>query len=170
MLHHWCLKQGKLIASIKASEHCLWSVCILKDGSIATSSADGSVSIWGGSFAKQNHVVAHSNCVTTIIPDHFYNGFITTSYDGTVKRWDKNGCLISEFHGHQERVWSVDIDKKTQNIVSVSADNSMILWDNKGNKLKQVFFNDMPIACCINSSFDRIVIGHESGEITWQRL
>jgi WD40 repeat protein len=104
--------------------------CSDKDGFIAASSKNNTVSIWqsNGDFIRT--LKGHRAVVRDIAlaPDGTLAA--SASDDGTVKLWQRNSYLLRSLEGHQDTVWSIAVSPDSETVASLAAGGTLILWQN----------------------------------------
>lgn len=108
--------------------------CSDKDGFIAASSKNNTVSIWqnDGNFIRT--LKGHRAVIRDIAlaPDGTLAA--SASDDGTVKLWQRNSYLLRPLEGHQDTVWSIAVSPDSETVASLAAGGTLILWQNNAQR------------------------------------
>ncbi|NET57181.1 MAG: hypothetical protein F6K47_13765 [Symploca sp. SIO2E6] len=122
----------------RSEAHRSWinSVNFSPDGKvIATSSADGTITLWHKDGEQLNSFQRHTDTVNSVSfsPDGLI--LATGSADGTVKLWSLDGEQLDSFQGHTNTVNSLSFSPDGQILTTSSADGTVKLWSLDGKLL-----------------------------------
>ncbi len=102
---------------------------------VATTSEDGTVTIWSINGGRLVNLVGHRGAVSSVAFSPDGRQLVTASADGTVRVWSASGRELIALRGHQERVDSATFSPNGQLIVSAAHDRTARVWQREGGEL-----------------------------------
>ncbi|KAI7938138.1 hypothetical protein MJO28_015058 [Puccinia striiformis f. sp. tritici] len=165
-----------------SSEH-ISSACFADQRTLATGSADSTISLWrfawlanGGAHLQQIEVLrGHSAPITCIVASRTLSIVVSGAEDGLAMIWDLNRALLVHSLPHSNPVSFAAISESTGDIATCSQ-NTVRVWSINGDLLSTLSTShhttDAITACCwsLAEVNPLLVTGHRAGKLMfWQR-
>jgi len=140
----WFRKSNEYLSAFPAST--VLTLIELKDGTLATGSADTTIKLWDRNGFCLKIFTGHKGSVLTLI--ELKDGNLASgSYDNTIKLWNRKGSCLKTFKGHKDLVRTPEgsfftpsvltlIELKDGTLASGSGDHTIKLWNQRGSCLK----------------------------------
>ncbi|KAJ1550751.1 hypothetical protein HK096_005225, partial [Nowakowskiella sp. JEL0078] len=114
------------VQTLTGHTQAVWSVIILKNGSILSASADKTIKLWSRDGKLLNNYVGHTDAIRGLVSLE-YDSFLSCSNDGSIRIWNISGSCIAELVGHSSFVYSVGVLQSGE-IVSSGEDRTVRVW------------------------------------------
>ncbi|HEY1066963.1 MAG TPA: WD40 repeat domain-containing protein, partial [Pirellulales bacterium] len=151
-------------------------IAFFKDGTVATSSLDRSISIWDLTTRKERFVLAppkteEGDCgihSLAISPDEKY--ILTGCGDGVARLWDvSTRKLAKSLKGHDETVLSVAFAPAAGRALTASLDGTLIRWDLESGKFERTPRNSYrPTSLVRFSSDGKNLLTADQDAVSWR--
>lgn len=162
----WDVESVRLLHSIRGHDGGVLSVSVV-DNMAFTSSADGTVRVWGlpqGDSIECLH--GHSDSVKCIAVSNDAQMVASGSFDRTVRVWflasgRLQHCVI--FEGHNDVIWCIGLTRDKTKAVSGASDRTVRVWDIQSQKCLHVLMHhDNVKALVLTSDSNRLISSDHS--------
>lgn len=112
-------------------EHTGWvgGIAFAPDGTLATSSADGTVKFWDATGKLQHTLKAHDDIVSAVAFSKDGIRFATASFDGTVKLWAADRKILHTFRAGRGAVLTVAFNPNGKALSAGGMDGTVRAWE-----------------------------------------
>jgi eukaryotic-like serine/threonine-protein kinase len=125
----WNLEQQQAV-DVGNHEDAVLSVTFSGDGRLASSSADGTIRLWGLPGQKEARVFkGHRDRVKQVVFSPDGTQLASASFDQTARLWSVAATENNVLRGHVKAVTAVDFHPEGQWLATASLDSTVRIWD-----------------------------------------
>ncbi|XP_026490148.2 phospholipase A-2-activating protein [Vanessa tameamea] len=113
---------------LRGHEAAVWAALELKNGTLATASADKTIKLWRKDGALLSTLTGHTDCVRglTVATE---DSFLSCSNDASIRLWTNRGECLNTYYGHTNYIYSISMNPGIpQGFVSCGEDGAVRVW------------------------------------------
>ena len=139
LYNNFDINKKRPILVLQYHTNTVWCLILLKDGRIASGSADKSIIIYNKITYKPDLIIKEHKNLVSCLTELTSGVLASSSWDKTIKLYNINGKkykIIQTLNYHKDFVNKI-IELKNKQLISYSDDKSIIIYSKKNNKYKK---------------------------------